>query len=55
MNDAANKGVAQSAAAHQSRSSVPRHDKLLLIGVLLIVAGWIIFRVVASLATAPFS
>ena len=33
------------------RSAVPRHEKLLLVSVLLVVAGWVIFRLLRTLLT----
>jgi hypothetical protein len=33
------------------RSVVPWHEKLLLVSVLLVVAGWVIFRLLRTLLT----
>ena len=33
------------------RSAVPWHEKLLLVSVLLVVAGWVIFRLLLTLLT----
>jgi len=33
------------------RSAVPWHEKLLLVSVLLVVAGWVIFRLLRTLLT----
>ena len=36
---------------HRFRSSVPRLDRLLMTVLLLVVAGWIVFRLVTLLGT----
>ena len=35
--------------AHASRGGVPRHEKLLLLGILMVAAAWIIFRLATQL------
>jgi hypothetical protein len=38
--------------AQASRNGVPRHEKLLLLGILVVVAAWIIFRVAIEVLAA---
>jgi hypothetical protein len=35
--------------SHVSRGGVPRHERLLLLGILVVVAAWIIFRATTQL------
>ncbi len=43
--------AAQNSDDHPTRSGVPSHDKFLLAALLLVAAGWILFRLVMLLVT----
>jgi hypothetical protein len=36
---------------HSHRSTVPRYEGLILVGILLVAAGWVVFRLLVPLLT----